>query len=87
MEKIRDIYDLRAAYKEKHPSGHYFDQATLKWMGERLSEMRVLKKKVVVKDSLGEEHTCYCVSAISRTFPGGPRRTYNYFDVGTLDVV
>lgn len=66
IREINDVYDLRAAYYEKHPNGHFFDGDTLKFFGERFSEMRLLKGTVQVTDSLGKEHTCYVVSSLQR---------------------
>jgi hypothetical protein len=37
------------------------------------------------KDCLGETHECYVLSRLQRKHPAGPRRTYAYFDVETLE--
>ena len=83
--KMKDINELISAYYRKNPSGHYFDHDTLKFFGERVSDMRLLKGTVKVKDVCGEEHEAYCISRLQRKYPGGPRRTYAYFDIETLD--
>lgn len=83
--EIKDIYDLRNAYFRTHPNGHWFDRDTLAFFGESLSTMRLLKGTYRVKDFTGEEHSCYKVSKLSRKYPGGPKRTYAYFDVNTLN--
>lgn len=83
--KISDIYDLRNAYYKKHPSGHFFDYETLKFFGESMSTMNLLKGTVKVKDCLGEEHDAYVISRLQKAYPGGKRRSYAYFDVNTLD--
>lgn len=85
--QIKDIYDLRNAYLCTHPNGHWFDSDTLAFFGESLSTMYLLKGTYRVKDCLGVEHSCYKVSKLSRKYPGGPRRTYAYFDVNTFDDV
>lgn len=85
--EIKDIYDLRNAYLRTHPNGHWFDSNTLAFFGESLSTMYLLKGTYRVKDCLGVEHSCYKVSKLSRKYPGGPRRTYAYFDVNTFDDV
>ena len=75
-------------YYETHPDGHFFDRATLKFFGERRSEMRLLKGTVTVKDISGKEHECYVISSVQR--PGPPlkrRRKYHYFDASTYDDV
>lgn len=83
--EIHTVYGLMNAYKAKHPDGHFFDDKTLKFFGERLSEMRLLKNTETVKDWSGEKHECYVLSRLQRKHPMGPRRTYAYFDVKTLD--
>ena len=75
---------IREYYKH-NPEGHYFDYDTLKWFGESRSTMNVLKKTVEVTDSLDEVHTCYVLSKLSKKYPGGPRRTYAYFDIKTFE--
>lgn len=80
-----DIYVLKSRYEGKHPHGHFFDADTLKFFGERLSEMRVLKGTVKIKDICNEEHECYVVSSYQRKCPSGPCRAYHYFDVETYD--
>lgn len=87
-ENIRDLGDLRAAYYRTHPNGHFFDAKTLKFFGERASEMRLLKGTVTVTDVCGEKHTCYVVSSRQRPAPPlKPRRTYHYFDTTTFEDV
>lgn len=85
IREINDVYDLRSAYYEKHPNGHFFDGDTLKFFGERFSEMRLLKGTVQVTDSLGKEHTCYVVSSLQRIPMVGRKRVYHHFDVETLE--
>ena len=74
-------------YYLKHPEGHFFDRETLKFFGERISDMRVMKDTEVVTDYAGEKHTCYCLSHLQRKHPCGPTRRYTYFDVDTLDKI
>lgn len=87
MAQVNDAYDLRGAYYAKHPNGHFFDYETLKFFGESMSTMRLLKGTVKVTDVCGEQHTCYVLSSLQRKHPSGPRRTRHYFDVETLDDV
>lgn len=82
---IKSIGELKSAYYEKHPQGHYFDADTLKFFGETLSSMKLLKRTTVITDSLGKEHTVYVISRLQRNHPNGARRTYAYFDVETLE--
>jgi len=81
------IYELKRAYYEKNPDGHFFDRDTLKFFGEALSRMRVLKKTVMITDISGDEHECYVVSATrTKNWNGSckPYTHYHYFDVDTL---
>lgn len=79
------IHELIKTYYEKNPDGHYFDKDTLRFFGERISDMYVLKDTVKIKDISGEKHEAYVISRLQRKHPGGPRRTYAYFDVDTLN--
>lgn len=81
------VYELKSRYLEKHPNGHFFDPETLKFFGETLSSMRVLRGFVQKKDSMGEMHTCVCLSKLSKDFMGKKRRNYAYFDVDTFEHV
>lgn len=84
-EKIYSVYGLISAYQRKHPNGHFFDHDTLKFFGERISEMYLFKATEKKKDSLGNIHECYVLSSLQRKHPSGARRTWHYFDVETLD--
>lgn len=61
MKKIETYHQLKRAYYEKHPHGHFFDHDTLKFFGERESDMRLLKNKALIKAWDGE-HICYVLS-------------------------
>lgn len=87
VREIKTAYDLRGAYYQKHPNGHFFDQRTLKFFGETMSSMRLLKDNIIITDCMGEQHVCYILSSLQRKHPCGPRRTYHYFDIKTLDDV
>ena len=83
---IKTLSDLICEYYTKHPNGHFFDRDTLKFFGERRSDMRLLKAKSHITDASGCEHTCYVISCIQRPGPPlTPRRVYHYFDINTLD--
>lgn len=84
------IYDVNMfikQFREKHPGNCFFDQDTLRFFGERISEMRILEKTKQVRGYSGEEHTCYVLSTLQRNNPDGPTRHYTYFDIDTLDVI
>ena len=82
--EIKNIDQLISEYYRMHPNGHYFDKETLKFFGERKSDMRLLKDTVHVKSYSGE-HECYMISKLQRNHPMGARRTYAFFDVETLE--
>ena len=82
-----EVYMLERMYRKYNPSGHFFDHDTLKFFGERKSEMRVLKGTVKVQDVSGEEHECWVLSSLQRKHPCGPKRKYHYFDIETVDQV
>lgn len=82
------IDQLKTRYYEHNPEGHFFDGKTLKFFGERFSEMRVLKGTVNVTSAGGYEHECYMVSSRQRPGMGlAPKRVYHYFDVETFEHV
>ncbi len=87
MSSIHDVYDLKNAHEVAHPDSHFFDRDTLKFFGERLSSMRLLKSRPAIKDCMGEEHECYCLSSPQRTPLGNRRMHYFYFDVNTLEEI
>ena len=82
---MTNINELVRAYYDKHPRGHYFDHDTLKFFGERISDMRLSKDTVTITDISGDVHEAYVVSRLQRKYPGGSRRTLAYFDTTTLD--
>lgn len=75
------------AHKDKNPNSYYFSKGALKFFGEKLSEMRILKSTVVIKDLMGELHQCYVMSSVQHKYPNGATRHYTYFDVETLEEV
>ena len=79
------VYGLISKYQEKNPNGHFFDHDTLKFFGERISEMRVLKETEVVIDYSGVKHECYVLSSLQRKHPVRPTRSYHYFDTVTFE--
>lgn len=87
MDDKMSIDKLIGEYYKHNPDGHYFDDETLKFFGESRSTMKVLKQTEKVTDFLGEVHTCYVLSKLSKKYPGGPKRTYAYFDIETFDVI
>ena len=82
-----NVWKLEREYMAHNPHGHFFDNDTLKFFGERKSEMRVLKGTVKREDFYGNEHECYVLSSYQRKHPCGPQRKYHYFDVNTFEIV
>ena len=85
MREIHDAYSLRSAHLEKHPGSHFFDSETLRFFGETMFGMRLLKGTMKKTDSLGVEHICYVLSSTQKIPMVGRKRVYHYFDVETLD--
>lgn len=79
------IYTFISKFKEKHPEDHYFDPNTLKFWGERISEMYILKNTVKISDIYGEEHTAFVLSKKMKDWNGKRIRMHDYFDVNTLE--
>lgn len=63
----------------------YFDKKTLKFWGEKISDMKILKDTVIKKDFQSNKHECIVLSKISKDFYGNSYRNYDYFDIDTLD--
>ncbi len=76
-----DANTLIKKYEEHHPESPFFHHDTLKFWGERRSEMRVLKH--TRKRGI---HECYVLSVMQRT-PFGNRRAWHYIDVDTYKII
>lgn len=85
MKRPADVYTLKAEYERLHPDEHFFDRETLRFFGETMSSMRVLKGTAKVKELCGEEHICFVLSTVQSVPLVGRRRKYHYFDCETLD--
>lgn len=81
------IYTFIENYYAHNPSGHYFDHDTLKFFGERISEMKIYKDTVEKTDICGEKHICYVLSTYQHNAPSGCRRHHAYFDTTTYKEV
>ncbi len=81
------VYGLIERHERNNAGSCFFSRSTLKFFGERISEMRVLKNPVTLTDYCGEKHTCYVLSSYQRKHPLGPRRAYHYFDVESFEVI
>ena len=81
------VLELMKKHKAAHKDSHFFDDDTLKFFGERISEMKIEKDTVTIIDYCGKEHQCYVLSSYQRKYPTGARRVQFYFDVDTFDTV
>ena len=75
--------ELRSRIERENP--YFFSPDTLRFFGERLSDMYLFKRTQIITDSQGEEHECYVISSYQRNHPLGPRRAYHYFDTETYE--
>jgi len=85
-----EFWELKNKITDIGKETHFFDPDTLKFFGERLSDMRLLKDKMEITDICGEKHTCYVVSVTRRKNAFGsckPYKYYHYFDVDTFQHV
>lgn len=85
--KFLTVNQLKDAYMKAYPEGHYFDEGTLRFFGEKLSDMKVLGETMTIIDSIGEAHDCYVLEKISHDFMDRKMRTRGYFDVETLKTI
>ena len=75
-------------HKRFHPESHFFDRATLRFFGERVSEMEVLDNTVKVHDTFYDKvHECYVLQSIQHNAPFGPMLHLSYFDVNDFSEV
>lgn len=85
-----ELYELKNKIIDIGKEIHFFDPDTLKFFGERESEMKVLKDIVIITDIMGEKHDCYCLSVVRHKNAFGPckpYRFYHYFDTTTFQHV
>ena len=78
-EKIRNIYYNESIYyfikdfERLNPGSEFFCKENLKFFGERLSEMKILKELI--------DDTWLVLSTYQRNNPSGPCRHYYYFNI------
>ena len=81
------VNELIQNYKSNNPEGHFFDKDTLKFFGERKSDMRVDKDIVTIKDFSGNDRQAYRFTSKQRNAPGGPRTSEHFFDKDTFEEI
>ncbi len=75
-------------YYENNPDGHFFDEETLGFFGERVDEMRVEDETEIVEAWDGKEHECYVLVTYQHNAPSFcPAFAYHYFDVNNFERV
>jgi hypothetical protein len=82
-----EFYELKNRIIDTGKEVHFFDPDTLKFFGETLSGMRLLKGIHVISDISGVKHDCYCVAVTRRKNAFGPCKPYtfyHYFDAKTF---
>lgn len=84
-----NVDDLIEDYYEQNPEGHYFDEETLSFFGEKKSEMEVNSNIWIVDPyDNGNTHECYKLTSIQRNAPKGVNKfKERYFDVNDLSIV
>jgi len=80
-----NVYSLIDRHKSMNPDSTFFSHDTLKFFGERISDMNILKDTVKITDYCGEEHECYVLSTLQRKHPLGKRRAHYYFDTTSYE--
>lgn len=76
-----EVYTLIRLHEKYQPSSCFFSRNTLRFFGERINEMRVLKGTVKING-----HECWVLSTRQRKAPAGvSQRRYHYFDIITDD--
>ena len=75
---------LIRAYKKSHPDGHFFDDDTLRFFGEKVGEMEVLKNTIPLA---GHEGRYYVLSTVQHNHPMGPTKQFVCFNVDTFEPI
>ena len=81
------IYQFKRLYEQKH-NDYMFTSDTLKFFGESLSRMKVLKNKAIIEDYKGVKRECYIISSTRTKNAFGSCKPYTYhlyFDIETLE--
>lgn len=78
-----EFYELKAKIETIGGETYFFSADTLRFFGESLSSMRLLKGTSLVTDIYGNKKTCHVISAKRRKNAFGPCKpytVYHYFD-------
>jgi len=73
-------------YSKRYPDEHFFDEDTLAFFGEKVSEMRIADRIEEVEDYCGDKHDCFVLVTYQHNAPSFcPAFAYHYFDVNTFE--
>lgn len=88
------VAGLMSGYKRTHPDGHWFDEATLEFFGEKTYEMHVSKRRYCRDVTTGEEFFAWILTSRQRARPGRPlfhtafdAKTFEPYPEGSYEVV
>ena len=87
MDQTMTVSRLKFRIKEHHPDDHYFDRETMKFFGNRESEMYVHKKPIRLLCNDGKTRTAWVLKRVNRrdAFKDcAPFVSYDYFDTRTF---
>lgn len=87
FKHYNNIYCFIADVEKVDSNSFFFSEKTLRFFGERLSDMRIKNYPITIVDWSNEEHECYILSTLQRKAPGGPTRHYAYFDTTTFEEI
>ena len=79
------VYELKRKHEEHFPESVFFDKETLKYWGNRLSEMKVDKETRMVTDSKDVIHECYVLYIKHHKIIQGTK--LYYFDIHTYQQI
>lgn len=83
-QPITSVSELIYQHECRNPGSKFFSNDTLKFFGERRSDMYLYKTTEKITTPSGDVHICYRVRSKQRKAPGGPKTVYHFFDVNTL---
>jgi len=72
-------------YKKKHPESHFFDEDTLEFFGEQISEMKLSGPVNYIVN--GEDTEVYILDTHQHNAPGGPVWKSHFFRANDFESV
>lgn len=73
-------------YRQNRPDGHFFDKETLRFFGEKVSEMSY-NGITEITDNCGRKREVHELRTVQHEETLGKRWKLNYFDTDTFDQV